>query len=237
MAIVKANYVRRGKQEKAGAKANIRYIQHRRGQDGTTITRPLFGSDGAMDRYEAYRMIDTAPKGSIFFRFKISPDPRREDIRRDLDMRELTHKTMQALASRVRQPVFWVGALHDDHSPLRHVHVLAVVPQRLYVEDFQHLIRVATKACIEQRRALDLGRVPKVWQHLTTQRFLSKARLPKPVPRGRPAPRTHICTCPRCHRAQGQHVRNRSHQCSSCGLILHQGRRLSLQRKEAVWKR
>ena len=76
MAIVKANYVRRGKQEKAGAKANIRYIQHRRGQDGTTITRPLFGSDGAMDRQEAYRMIDTAPKGSLFFRFKISPDPK-----------------------------------------------------------------------------------------------------------------------------------------------------------------
>jgi hypothetical protein len=64
------------------------YIQHRRGQNGATITRQLFGSDGAMDRYEAYRMIDTAPKGSIFFRFKISPDPRREDVRRDLDMRE-----------------------------------------------------------------------------------------------------------------------------------------------------
>jgi hypothetical protein len=237
MAIVKANYVRRGKQEKAGAKANIRYIQHRRGQGGTTITRQLFGSDGAMDRQEAYRMIDTAPKGSVFFRFKISPDPRREDARRDLDMRELTHKTMQALATRVRQPVFWVGALHDDHSPLRHVHALAVVPQRLYVKDFQHLIQVATKACIEQRRALDLSRVPKVWQHLTTRRFLSKPRLPKPVPRGRGAPRARTCTCPRCSTTVAHQVHDPLHKCLSCGLILHRRKQFSLQRKEAVWER
>lgn len=237
MAIVRADFVNRGKSERAVAKANIRYIQNRRGQDGAKITRTLFGSDGAMKRHEAYRMIDEAPKGSIFFRFKISPDPRREDTRRDLDMRELIHKTMQALESRVHQPVSWVGALHDDHSPLRHAHVLTVVQKRLFKEDFQHLIQVATQTCLDERRGLDLGRVPKVWQHLTKGRFFSKARLPKPVPQGRPAPRIHTCTCPRCSAVQMKHVFREPHRCVSCGLILHRQKQLTLKRKEATWER
>ena len=60
MAVVKANYVRPGGGAKARAKASIRYIQHRRGEDGERITRQLFGSDGPMERDEAYRMIDEA---------------------------------------------------------------------------------------------------------------------------------------------------------------------------------
>src|SRR6266700_2217743 len=83
MAIVKNNYVKRGAGERTRAKATIRYIEHRRGKDGEKITRPLFGSDGVMGRYEAYRMIDEAEKGSIFFRFIMSPDPNREDTAKD----------------------------------------------------------------------------------------------------------------------------------------------------------
>src|SRR3954469_20210777 len=84
MAIVKANFVKRDKSAKGRAKASIRYIQHRRGKDGEAITRTLFGSDGEMSRTEAYRMIDEAKKGSLFYRIVISPDPKGEDERRDL---------------------------------------------------------------------------------------------------------------------------------------------------------
>ena len=59
-----------------GAKASIRYIQHRQGMEGERVSRTLFGSDGFMGRHEAYRMIDEAEKGSVFFRFVISPDPK-----------------------------------------------------------------------------------------------------------------------------------------------------------------
>src|SRR5215468_4600084 len=89
MAIFKANYVKRGKTAKALAKASVRYIQHRRGKDGERITRTLFGSDGVMERYEAYQMIDEAQKGSFFYRFVLSPDPKREDHNHDLDMRDI----------------------------------------------------------------------------------------------------------------------------------------------------
>ncbi len=63
----------------AKAKAHVRYIQHRRGKDGEKITRTLFGFDGAMSRKQAYEMIDEAKKGAWFYRFVISPDPKRED--------------------------------------------------------------------------------------------------------------------------------------------------------------
>ena len=79
MAIVKATYTKSGRY----ARASIRYMQHRKGMDGAKRTRTLFGSDGLMGRWQAYRMIDEAAKGSLFFRFVISPDPQKEDTKRD----------------------------------------------------------------------------------------------------------------------------------------------------------
>jgi hypothetical protein len=88
MAIVKATYTK----SIADAKASIRYIEHRPGKDGAKITRSLFGIDGLMGRDQAYRLIDEAPKGSVFYRFVLSPDPKKEDMRRDLHLREVTEK-------------------------------------------------------------------------------------------------------------------------------------------------
>jgi len=156
MAVFKANYVKRGKEAKQRAKASVRYIQHRRGKDNHTITRQLFGSDGALDRYDAYRIIDEAKKGSFFYRFVLSPDPKREDNDHDLDMRDIAYQTMQQLEERLGQSVLWVGAIHSDHAPHLHAHLIAVVPQRLYVKDFESLRQRVTEACLEQRRFLDL---------------------------------------------------------------------------------
>jgi hypothetical protein len=151
MAVVKANYTRSRK----GAKANIRYIMHRPGRDGSKVTRSLFGRDAAVSRREAYETIDTAPKGSVFFRLKISPDPKTEDTKRDLPLREITERTMSTVEERVRKPVAWIGAIHADHTPIRHVHVLAVVQGRINTTDLQALREAATTACQEQRRQRD----------------------------------------------------------------------------------
>lgn len=158
MAIVKANYVKRGKGEKGRAKATIRYIQHRPGKDKERLTRTLFTTDGATERALAYRMVDEAEKGSVFFRFVISPDPHNEDQTHDLSLRDITHQTLQFLDEKFKKPVLWVGAIHDDHVAHRHVHVLACVPGRLNTKDFERLRAEATKACSEQRQERDLSR-------------------------------------------------------------------------------
>jgi hypothetical protein len=154
MAIVKANYTKHA----SGAKASIRYIEHRPGKDGQHITRSLFGHDGQLSRQEAYQMIDAAEQGSVFFRFVISPDPKGEDKEHDLHLREVTERTMHTLEERLHKQVSWVAAQHDDHVPHRHIHVVVVVSGRLYSQDFQALRREATQACLEQRSQLDLAK-------------------------------------------------------------------------------
>jgi hypothetical protein len=157
VAIVKARYTK--KQE--AAKASIRYIAHRPGKDNQRTTRTLFGTDGAMSRQQAYAVIDDARQGSVFFRFVISPDPEREDTNKDIYLRSIAERTMQALAERLHKPVSWVAAIHADHAPHRHVHVLAVVEGRLQRDDLHALTNAATGASLEQRSELDLAQEAK----------------------------------------------------------------------------
>src|SRR5260221_5191491 len=154
MAIVKASYTK----SSGGAKASIRYIAHRPGKDNEKTARTLFGSDGLMGRYEAYRMIDEAEKGSLFYRIVMSHDPKQEDTEKDIFLREITERMMQSLEDRFQKHLQWVAAEHNDHAPHRHVHVVAVVPGRLQVQDFQLLRQTATQAAVAQRKERDLLR-------------------------------------------------------------------------------
>src|SRR5918996_372644 len=120
MAIVKATYTK----SSGAAKAAIRYIEHRPGREGEKVKRELYGRDGSVERGEAYRMIDEAGKGTVFFRFVISPDPVKEDTEKDLLLTEITVQTMQTLEERLQNHVSYVAVEHDDHAPHRHVHVL-----------------------------------------------------------------------------------------------------------------
>jgi hypothetical protein len=154
MAIIKASYTRKG----GSAKASIRYIENRPGKDGAKLRRTLFTADGKMERGEAYTMIDQAAKGSYFFRLVISPDPTREDSDKNLALRELTEKTITSLEDRFQRHLQWVAAIHADHAEHRHIHAIAIVPERLQVQDFQRMRSAATEEALEQRRHLDLIR-------------------------------------------------------------------------------
>lgn len=151
VAIVKASYTRTA----ASGKANIRYIQNRRGKDGAKITRTLWGSDGKMERAEAYQMIDEARKGSYFYRLVLNPDPKKEDTKRDIYLWKVTEKAMRGLEEQLGKQVQWVASLHDDHTPLRHVHILAVLPKKLDRSDLTLLREMATEAALDQRRERD----------------------------------------------------------------------------------
>jgi hypothetical protein len=253
MAVVKANYVTRGKGERVTAKANIRYIQERPGRDKEKLTRPLFDSAGFIGRHEAYQFIDAeAKKGRYFYRLKLSPDPTKEDTKRDLNMQKLTRQMMQRLEKRLKTAIPWAGALHDDHTDKRHVHILAAIPRRLQRFELEALIKEATTICREQRRALEPGKERTNWRdtarhaktyqsvkmgkrlHLTADRQAQK----RPLILGEgSASKVHAsCTCPRCHFPQS-HDGHGVHSCVSCGRILHKKRELALQRKGREWER
>ncbi len=100
-------------------------------------------------------MIDEAEKGTSFYRFVISPDPKTEDQGKDLQLWEITTKTMLGLEEHLKQTIQFVAAVHNDHAPHRHVHVIALVPGRLTRDDFAMLRETATEASLFQRRERD----------------------------------------------------------------------------------
>jgi hypothetical protein len=241
MAIVKASYTT----IPAGAKASIRYIEHRPGKDGAKITRNLFGIDGLMGREQAYRLIDEAEEGSKFYRFILSPDPKQEDTKRDLHLREVTEKTMQTLMARLKQEVAWVAAEHDDHSPLRHVHVVAVVKGKLHTRDFQAMRQRATEAALFQRKERDLAREQQRPRRLTwyqkapgfTQEFpiYSVKGAGRQLVHVRPA--YTIQTCFHCGYLQVKPLSRGVQTCLNCGWKLYQKHQPRLTIKEAQWGR
>jgi hypothetical protein len=139
-------------------KATIRYNQHRAGKDGERKSRELFGLDGSLGRIAAYEMIDTAEKGTVFFRFVISPDQEIEDTAKDLELRELTRQTMLALQEHVEKRVPFAAAIHDDHTDKRHVHLVACLTSRLGPEHFQTMRERATEEALLQRQERDQGK-------------------------------------------------------------------------------
>jgi hypothetical protein len=124
------------------------------------VTRELFGFEGTLSKQTAYQMIHEAPqKGRYYYRMIISPDPRREDSYRDLDLRTLTLSTMLKLEERYGTQIQFIAAIHDDHSPHRHVHTLVILNgRRLTREDFASLRAHARNRSLTQRRVLDRRR-------------------------------------------------------------------------------
>src|SRR5258708_1574675 len=173
MAIFKATYTKIS----AGAKANIRYIQNRRGKDNAKISRTLFGIDGNMERREAYRMIDESGKGSVFYRLVINFDAEKEDTHKDLYIQTITENTMSAVENRFGQPVQWVAATHADHTPLRHVHILAILPKKLQVHDLQAIRSLATEAAVTQRHQRD--KVVEIQRREQQEKETVQWRLPR----------------------------------------------------------
>src|SRR3954454_8376009 len=217
MAIVKSNYVRRGKGQIDRVKASLRYITHRPGKDKERMYRELFGHDGVMDKDQAYRMFDEAQKGTIFFRFVISPDPKREDTFRDLHMRGIAKKTIQHLEEKLNLEgkIQFVAALHNDHTWIRHIHAIVLMPQKLSREDFQVFQDLKSAASAEaQRQRQQLDQVREA-QRERSARYLiyDKADLVQAIP-------LDIMACSECGAIQPAEVLSRIlFRCTGCGHI------------------
>src|SRR5215213_10684940 len=98
------------------AKATIRYIMHRPDREGERATRTLFGTDGPMEKYHGYDMVDGAKKGTMFYRIVISPDPKKQDTYKDLDLWLLTQNAMAYLKEHFPKDIQFLAAAHDDQT-------------------------------------------------------------------------------------------------------------------------
>ena len=183
MAIVKAKYVR----SKPRIKAHLRYITHRRGLDVGRITRPLFGPDGALSKLQIYEMIDAVRRGAVFHKFVFNFHPVKEDTRKDLNLWEITQKTLEHIKTQFGDSVPFVATIHDDHTLLRHIHGFFIVEGRLPKEEFakiKGLWKVASAEVWRQRRHLD--RMHKSLRYRKLLPLIEKYKHKREQRRGRP---------------------------------------------------
>src|SRR3954468_24400637 len=162
-------------------------------------------------------MFDEAQKGTNFFRLIISPDPKLEDTFRDLHMRGIAKKTIQHLEEKLnlQGEIQFVATIHNDHTWIRHIHAIVLIPHKLSKEEFQvfqDLKSAATAEAQRQRQQLDQVREA---QRKRTARYLiyDKADLAQ-------APPSDFMVCSECGAIQPAEVLSRIlYRCSSCGHI------------------
>jgi len=137
------------------AKQTLRYNQNRPGKDEAKITRTLWGWGGKIERKDGYELIDGAAYGSYFYRIILNFDPVKEDTYKDIYLRTVTEHTMKGLEGRLGTNFQFIAATHDDHKPLRHVHILAILPRRLNRDDLAIGRELVTEAALQERRERD----------------------------------------------------------------------------------
>jgi hypothetical protein len=206
-----------------------------------------------LSKQDAYRMIDEAPKkGRYYYRMVISPDPRREDRYKDLDLRTLTIATMLKLEERYGKSLQFIAAIHDDHAPHRHVHALVILNgRRLTRADFAALRDHARNRALTQRRYMDRVRRLELLEERSssyrppfafggnTSAFLTEGQhasgsnkaprvfARREQTRGRfYTPQAHLVSyeCPVCGRYQALPASRQSYRCLADGMPLHRVR-------------
>ena len=214
MAVVTATFTK----SRGGAKASIRYIAFRPGRNGEEMSRQLFGHDGALSLFQADRIVDEAKKGTNFFRLVLSPDPEQEDRLKDLDMWEFAKQTILKLEGRLKKEIQFVAAEHNDHTPIRHVHVIALIPGKLNVADLEALRMAATQVALFQRQERDLA----LAYHSRQGKLYPIARSPERFTRQtEPTGKASMARLPAAHPAFSKQTMER---CDHLSLMREKGR-------------
>jgi hypothetical protein len=161
---------------------------------------------------QADAMIDTAPGNTYFWKLIISPDPKSENKDKNLDLRQLTGECIQWLEARLNREIPFIGAEHDDHTGIPHIHAIALIERRgremLIDRDTINAMReFTTEHALSQNRARE---------HMAVL-FTTPARVrgytqDQKSARQMPAERRNIVT------RRIQHLTAKTHTCTNCGL-------------------
>jgi hypothetical protein len=234
-----------------GIKASLRYYVHRPEQSTKHVTREIFGRDGRISKYDAYRMIDRAGQGTTFFRLIISPDKLLEDRDRRLNMREVTAETMRKLQKIIgsKQPLNYIGIEHTN-TENRHVHAIFFHRGRISRKQLRELYKAATCASLfaaeqekeekqqqtnEERRALRFQLREGEWQRVRPVTARLGRRIEPGLPqqtawRGRAQPPRQPVACPNCEYPMTGN--GTLWECTYCGMVV--GRAFRLRREESI---
>ena len=242
MAIVKIKYAR----GRDAIKAHLRYIVHRPGKEQGRLTREIFQHNYlSVTKQDTYALINSAPRGTIFYKMTINFHPHREDTYKDLDLEAIASLTVREMQYRIGRDVPFIATMHNGHAntDLRHIHAICLVRGRLSKEDFAKLKTLWQTATAEvrlQRRARDraqerhrtrfLGQAQVLYQSTPSQqRSLYQADASKRLSRGRkPLQMQHGCS--HCGYGQRGGIPAWREYCPCCHKPLKQEKTFRLER-------
>jgi hypothetical protein len=235
MAVIKLKYTK----SRRKIKAHVRYITHRPTREGERHARPLFDRGGAIDKTQAYKLIDQSQRGPRFYKLIISPDPRTEDTGNALDLWQIAKQTLSALEDRLKRQLSFLGVLHADHSANRHVHLVFTHSGRLSRLDIRALREAATIASGGQLRERQRFSEQSATRQLRIRLLPAQSLAPRPKASPRPM-RLHLWStrfCATCLTLTTQlSLPGNRRFCQSCrtvqGIALNPG-----QSQEAEWTR
>jgi hypothetical protein len=192
MAIVKLKYAR----GREAIKAHLRYIVHRPGKELERLTRELFQHNYlSVTKQDVYDRINSAPRGTLFYKMMINFHPLKEDTNKDLDLQHIASLAVREMQTRLGRIVPFIATIHDGHAQttLRHIHAICLVNGRLSKEDFAKLNTLWQAVSAEvrlQRRTRDrvqerqqtrfLAQAKVLYQHAPSrERYLYRADAPQ----------------------------------------------------------
>jgi predicted RNA-binding Zn-ribbon protein involved in translation (DUF1610 family) len=250
------NYIPRGAGMMKAAKAYLGYIGTRPNKAQQKMERLLFGHGGTFTPEQVDEMLRTAPKNTYFWRLIISPDPKTENLDRDLDLWDLTREAVRWLEHRLGtdgtpREIPFIAAEHTDHSNTPHVQGILLIKRQgremLITQEILNDFREAVAAqAAAQRGARDQGAEVLLEQSSLQQDALLQAAGSTLVSEatileqgtGASLATTELgLTCPMC--SQGVFARRRNsnvYACSVCGYAVRRGVVLRKSR-EVGWSR
>jgi hypothetical protein len=230
MAIVKLKYTKNSD----AIKAHLRYIVHRPGKEREKLTRGLFHHNYlSVTKQSAYDLINTAPKGTVFYKMTINFHPVKEDTHKDLDLHAITSLTVREMQLRLDRSVPFIAIIHEGHAntELRHIHAICLVQGRVSKQDFaklKTLWQTASSEVRQQQRIRD-----RVLQRRRT-RFLAQAQVLYQSTRSKQRYRGFMSLkiqhgCYHCGYGQFGGIPTYRQYCPSCHNSLKQEKTLSLE--------
>jgi hypothetical protein len=132
---------------------------------------------------------------------------------------------MLRLEERRKLKILFTAAEHNDHSPHRHVHIVALLSQKLTQNDLQFLRDAAAAVILQQRQLRELALANAEQADKSAHPRASRKSKSKDIRIGGgdgPAPPTPIHACPRCSGPNGlemQRLTKSLYRCGSCGTI------------------
>jgi len=145
--ILRAAYATRSRGGLGRTKAGARYVIHRPSDEARREYRSGFDQDeDRIEKPEVYDRLEGA-EGGYFYHFTLAPVDGRHV---EGDMHDWTRQVMDHVEERAGH-VDWVAWEHRDHSNHDHVHVIAVLDQRLDRDDLRDIREHADEAWHRER--------------------------------------------------------------------------------------